>query len=181
MTHRPRPARIVAGPAAARRAGARPVSTPPLSGQLAVTPTVVGPPATAPLPDSPRPVGAAILGGSLGSAGGAVVGFGVGAALDLGLGICDTDDLSSDESFCVAFPAVVVGAIVGSAVGARFMARRRGATPSLKATLVAATAGIFTGALGSMAMGAIVENGTARWLAFSVGQGALTGLVAALR
>lgn len=129
----------------------------------------------------PHPVGAAIVGGSLGSVTGAFVGFGLGAAVDLGFGICDTDELSSDDQFCVAFPAVILGTIVGSAVGARFAARRRGATPSLKATLVAATAGVVTGTLGSLAMGAVTDNGQLRLVGFSVGQGTLTGLVAALR
>lgn len=132
-------------------------------------------------PAPPRPVGSAVVGGTLGSVVGAVVGFGMGAVVDLGLGICDADDLSSDEKFCTAFPAVVVGTIVGSALGARIGARRGGAAPSLKATLVAATAGVLTGTLGSLAVGAMTDNGQLRLVGFSVGQGTLAGLVAALR
>lgn len=107
----------------------------------------------------PQPVALAILGGVAGSA----VGFTVGGVSAGGLGS-------------------LAGSVFGAALGANYMARKGGAAPSLRSSLGAAATGLFAGFWGVMAAAQINEDDPSLLLmGFSVGQGTLSGLWAALR
>jgi hypothetical protein len=76
----------------------------------------------------------------------------------------------------------LVGSIFGSAMGANYMARRGGADPSLRPSLAAAAWGLIPGLLTTVAAAQINDSSAVVLvLGFSVGQGTLTGLLAALR
>jgi hypothetical protein len=132
-------------------------------------------PQSLPAPAAFRPpTGSSILGGTLGSAVG-VVG---GALVGYSMRTC-----GPGEWFCGMGEAMVgalAGSVVGSTVGANMAARRGGATPTFGSTVLAGAAGVLTGALGS-ALGAQMDrdSGFGVLLGWSLGQGIVTGLVAA--
>jgi len=126
----------------------------------------------------PQAVGLTILGGVAGSAVGFTAGLGIGAAAGAAFDMCSYER----GAFCPILPVAIIGSLFGSAMGANFMARKGGADPSLRTSLWAATAGLIAG-LGTTVAAAQINDSSevVLVLGFSVGQGVLTGLVAALR
>lgn len=126
----------------------------------------------------PQAVGLAVLGGVVGSAVGFTAGLGTGAVVGAPFEMCSPDN----GSFCPILPVAIIGSLFGSAMGAYHMARESGADPSLRTSLWAASAGLIAG-LGTTVAAAQINDSSAvvLVLGFSVGQGVLTGLVAALR
>lgn len=123
--------------------------------------------------ETPRPLGAGILGGTLGSPLGLVAGAAVGA----GMASC-----GSGGDFLCGVGEAMVGAAIGSALGAAFGAnlavRSAGGSPTLRGTFLPALAGIFLGGAAAW-MGAKVEDsGALALIGFSLGQGTIAGLAA---
>jgi hypothetical protein len=126
----------------------------------------------------PGAVGSAILGGTLGSAAGALVGMGVGAGLDVVLDRCDSEDPYGEGSFCAIVPGVFLGAILGSALGAKLFAERKGAHPRFGRVLWAAAGGSLVGLITSGVVFSLTRDGRAGLIGFSIGQGFVAGLYA---
>ena len=126
----------------------------------------------------PQTVALAILGGVAGSAVGFTAGLGAGAVVGGAFDMCSPER----GGLCPILPGAIVGSIFGSAMGANFMARKGGADPSLRSSLGFAAAGLLTGFVGVNAAAQINDSSAVVLvLGFSLGQGTLTGLLAALR
>ena len=129
----------------------------------------------------PRAVASAMLGGTLGSAAGALVGVGVGAGLDVVVDRCDSEDPYGEGSFCAIVPGVFLGTILGSALGAKLFAERKGAHPKFGRVLLAAAGGSFVGLVASGIVFNLTDDGRAGLIGFSIGQGFVAGSYAGRR
>jgi hypothetical protein len=119
------------------------------------------------------PAAAGILGGTLGSG----VGFIGGALAGYAMATC-----GRSEWFCglgEAAMGALVGSVVGSTVGANIAARHGGASPTFRSTVLGGLAGVLTGLAGGYVLAQMNPDGPAPLIGFSIGQGLVTGLVAA--